>query len=685
MLLTAVLGMLAMVGGLVALMGLRDSLASTVRQATVVGPALDANRDLQNTMTTAQSSLRGYLVANWSQRSGVASSALDTDDFRRRYAGAESRYSSELQRVDDMLAQADYTDDADARRHLDVARQRQRDAVEAWWAFARSAQPRVDLEPDFIAFGDHLFDAFERANGELLERIVVDRNALRNEMRDTIRRTQREVVGASVVVLLGAWGMGWWTISGLTRPLARLQDTCRRQAAGSRTAWADEHSGAREVRELARGLNALTSAQHELLDEQAYALALAQTTRDLARRIQDAPDVESAFATAVEGVGAALSVDRSLCLVTVLAGGDSGLCVTWSPAAGVAREQVGAEALGTIQDDVRRLWEGERCRVIEDLDAAPDALPLPEDQGCADGAAIVAAFGSGDTPRGVLVLTAAAARPWNHAQAGFVQGIAGDLGRAVEAAEVARARAEHVQRLEELDRQKDGFLSTVSHELRTPLTSINGYLELLEDGEAGALTQEQARMLVVIERNAARLRSLIEDLLLINRMRDGAPADAEFVDVDRLVTHVAEEMAPLARAKGVILDIASKAEMSVAGNRAQLARMLTNLLSNAVKFTPTGRRVLVRTFGAADGGCVRIVCSDEGIGIPAAEQEKLFTRFFRASNATRAEVPGTGLGLVVVKGIVEAHGGHLQLSSTEDVGTTISIELPVAVRAAGRA
>jgi signal transduction histidine kinase len=131
-----------------------------------------------------------------------------------------------------------------------------------------------------------------------------------------------------------------------------------------------------------------------------------------------------------------------------------------------------------------------------------------------------------------------------------VQAIAAEIGLAVEAAEVGRARAEHGQRLEDLDRQKDGFLSTVSHELRTPLTSINGYLELLGDGDAGRLSEEQARMLAVIERNAVRLRGLIEDLLLINRMRDGVTGEVEAVDLDRLVAHAAEEMAPLAGAKG---------------------------------------------------------------------------------------------------------------------------------------
>ena len=140
--------------------------------------------------------------------------------------------------------------------------------------------------------------------------------------------------------------------------------------------------------------------------------------------------------------------------------------------------------------------------------------PLPVEDRPTEGAAVLVAFGTGETPRGVLAIRAEAGRRWTPAEAGFVQALAAELGRAVEAVEVSRARAEHVERLEELDRQKDSFLSTVSHELRTPLTSINGYLELLGDGDAGTLTEEQARMLAVIDRNAIRLRGLIEDLLL---------------------------------------------------------------------------------------------------------------------------------------------------------------------------
>ncbi len=104
------------------------------------------------------------------------------------------------------------------------------------------------------------------------------------------------------------------------------------------------------------------------------------------------------------------------------------------------------------------------------------------------------------------------------------------------------------------------------------------------------------------------------------------------------------------------------------GQRTQLGRALANIVGNAVKFTGTGGRVRVSTAEVPGERAVRLVCCDEGMGIPQAEQSRLFTRFFRASNATKNEIPGTGLGLVVVRGIVDAHGGTLSLSSVEGVG-----------------
>lgn len=339
--------------------------------------------------------------------------------------------------------------------------------------------------------------------------------------------------------------------------------------------------------------------------------------------------------------------------------------------------EVPGEVLLDLVDHVQGIWLGERYVVADDVTTVVVPPAVPSEHWYDVGGCILAAFGSAERPRGVLVVRdTAGPRAWSQAESVFVQQIAGELGRAVAATEARQARTEHVSRLEELDRQKDAFLSTVSHELRTPLTSINGYLELLEDGDAGELTEEQRHMLGVIERNAVRLRGLIEDLLFLNRMRGGHDLPRERVDLDTLITQTVEEMLPVAQARGVQLQVAALGGAQTHGDRDQLARVLTNVVSNAVKFTPSGRRVRIRVAPGPGEDWVRIVCVDEGIGIPESEQAQLFTRFFRASNATRNEVPGTGLGLVVVRGIVEAHGGQLELTSTEDVGTTVTIHLP---------
>lgn len=117
------------------------------------------------------------------------------------------------------------------------------------------------------------------------------------------------------------------------------------------------------------------------------------------------------------------------------------------------------------------------------------------------------------------------------------------------------------------------------------------------------------------------------------------------------------------------------APIHVWGDQQQIERAVGNLASNAVKFTPAGGSVTLRTTRV--GQEVHITCADTGMGIPAEDRERLFTRFFRASNAQEGHVPGTGLGLVIVQTIAEAHGGHVELDSTEGEGTTVTLVLPV--------
>jgi PAS domain S-box-containing protein len=267
-----------------------------------------------------------------------------------------------------------------------------------------------------------------------------------------------------------------------------------------------------------------------------------------------------------------------------------------------------------------------------------------------------------------------------------VSPIRDDHGRVVGTATIARDISDRVahqaelaaqnERLRELDRLKDDFVASVSHELRTPLTSIRGYLELVRDD--GGLDEEQERMLAIVDRNAARLLRLVSDLLFVAQLDAGTlTLERERVDLAALAGEAIEAARPRADGASVELELDAD-QVIVDGDRSRLGQVFDNLLSNAIKFTPAGGRVRVSV--APDGRVVRIAVADTGMGIPEEECGRLFERFFRTSSATRAAVPGTGLGLTIVQAIAESHDGRVSVESRVGEGTTFAVELPAGVR-----
>ena len=243
-----------------------------------------------------------------------------------------------------------------------------------------------------------------------------------------------------------------------------------------------------------------------------------------------------------------------------------------------------------------------------------------------------------------------------------------------EAESIQRLLAEQNERLREVDRMKDEFVSLVSHELRTPLTSIRGYLELLSD--EGELTPEQHRFLTVVDRNSERLLELVGDLLFLAQLDAGKfTIELDQVDLAKVVHESIEGCRPIAESRGVQLVEEIRPVPPLTADRARLGQVLDNLISNALKFTPDGGRVRVGL--TSSGGRARVEVSDTGIGIGVEEQPKLFERFFRSSAASKNEVPGTGLGLAITKAIVDRHGGTITLESAENEGTTVRVELPI--------
>jgi signal transduction histidine kinase len=247
--------------------------------------------------------------------------------------------------------------------------------------------------------------------------------------------------------------------------------------------------------------------------------------------------------------------------------------------------------------------------------------------------------------------------------------------------EATAALSEQNERLLELDRMKDQFVSSVTHELRTPLTSMIGYLEILVGSDVGELTpEEEQHFLEIVDRNCQRLNRLVDDILTAARMDSGRfSLERTSVDLAPLASERVESIRAAAEQQHVELRLTIDGDLPVLdADPMRLGQLLDNLLSNAVKFTPAEGEVSVDL--SIRGDTVHIEVADTGVGIPEDEIEKLFDRFFRASTAT--SVKGTGLGLSIAKTIVEAHGGVISVRSEVGTGTTFSVDLPVELREA---
>jgi signal transduction histidine kinase/CheY-like chemotaxis protein len=242
--------------------------------------------------------------------------------------------------------------------------------------------------------------------------------------------------------------------------------------------------------------------------------------------------------------------------------------------------------------------------------------------------------------------------------------------------ELASSTQGMVAELKRLDEMKSDFISTVSHELRTPLTSIAGYVKLLLGGEVGKLEGAQREFLDVVDSNVARLARLINDILDVSKMEAGkAQIRREPVELGELLRQAVGMMGVLARQKGLEFRFKPAPEpLPLTGDPARLEEMITNLLSNAIKYTSKGWVELSaeRTPYAA---VIRV--SDSGVGLTRDELDRLFEKFYRARSAISGTEGGTGLGLVIARGWVEAHGGRIAVESEPGKGTVFTVTLPL--------
>jgi signal transduction histidine kinase len=238
-----------------------------------------------------------------------------------------------------------------------------------------------------------------------------------------------------------------------------------------------------------------------------------------------------------------------------------------------------------------------------------------------------------------------------------------------------RALQKTTDQLREFDRLKDQFIATVSHELRTPLTSIRGYLDLVLEAGPQELGNEQRKFLSIARRNADRLRRLSDDLVLVSDLDAGKlELDLDDLDLRILARESMESARPQAEAGGISLDFSAKTPFGFRGDRVRIGQLLDNVISNAIKFTPHGGSVSIRV--TRSNGSALLEVEDTGIGIAIEEQQHLFDRFFRTRAADASAIQGTGLGLAISQAIAHAHGGLIDFTSQENVGTIFRVALP---------
>jgi signal transduction histidine kinase len=466
-------------------------------------------------------------------------------------------------------------------------------------------------------------------------------------------------------------------IRNVSRPLLGLVAVLRRLTAGDHAARARVR-GPSEIQEVARSLNALADEGERLRVQDVESSRLRAIAREAGVRVREHLRVEDLVLEAKEAIEKSLVAD--VAYLHIMQDGVLGLPVGHEHDWVLPRSFLDV-LRGEGEVLFRDLLLRNECLVYQDVSAETPRMPPHVKRMLLDAgivAQVVVPFGSGSELLGIIVAARMSQRrPWTDAEVDSLVSIAADVGRGLHHARLYEAENRLVEELRTVDRVKSDFLATVSHELRTPLTTIAGYIEILRDQDAGPLSPAQDRMLETVDRNTARLRHLIEDVLTLSKIESGAfKTMMQPVSLAGVVGADVTALQPAAAAKGLNFTwLDPDHGLVVSGDSGQLDRLVMNLLSNAVKFTPEGGSVGVSV--ECEGSMAVLRVTDTGIGIPESDQKELSTRFFRASNAVERSIPGTGLGLAIVRTIVANHNGELEVTSQEGRGTTVTVRIPL--------
>jgi signal transduction histidine kinase len=649
------------VAGVLSLQELQREYDELVRRSE---PLADANRDILQALTDIETGERGFVISG-------------DEDFL-------DPYESGLEAFPDAVAEMRELAGDDDELLAMIAEQAR--AGTLWVdeigvpivALARQDLPAARARVE-TGLGKALFDEFRLANRAAGDAVTDLRSRSAARVEDAVDITTVVLVVVAALAIIGATVLAIITARAVTRPLAALGSSVDRLAAGELGARAPV-AGPRELQTLAESVNVMAENREQLAHEQSARLGSERLIRQFADSLKGELDLAALLQTALDGLGPAAGADRAMVAIDPgEARGGWGVVASWTAAGTSPIVEIDPQVLPrTFGLFAGALGSGEML-IVEDVEHDPrlGAEGEAARRELRSAALVTVPLVAGGEVIGLLVLQQESSpRAVTDTERYVLAAVGRELAAAIAAARAYELQRESVARLEELDRQKGEFIATVSHELRTPLTSIVGYVEMLQDGDAGPLSGPQDRMLTVVDRNSQRLLALIEDLLTLSRIESGTfRLERAPVVVADVVERAREAIAPRANAGDVDLQTTVAADVGIVmGDAGQLERVLLNLLSNAVKFTPDGGAVTVRA--RREGDAVVLEVSDTGIGIPAAEQGRLFERFFRSSTSQDLAVEGTGLGLAIVRTIIEGHSGTIAVESVQDEGTTVRVELP---------
>lgn len=412
--------------------------------------------------------------------------------------------------------------------------------------------------------------------------------------------------------------------------------------------------------------------------------ALRESLRNVSSAIRQTNDPQLIAEHVVRGFGEALGMDH-VWFATFRDERVPSIRAQWNrPGTPMLPARLG-DSENLIVETANRLWAEADVLAVTDHRTQPDSriTQALKEWSCELNpvSSVLLPVGEGGSALGIILLTTVEEQhDWTRPEIALMQHVAGNVAHGLIQGHLISAQQRVLHQLRQLDKAKTDFLATVNHELRTPLTSITAYLDMIRDGSGGPVPEGISKMLDVIARNSDRLRRLIEDMLTVS-MQDGSNLDLKPVDIAKLLQVVVATLRPLAESRQVAVSFTEGTEdVEVTADEAKLEQVFTNIVANAIKFTPAGGRVGITSsmFASADGGRAALVkVADTGLGIPEHDLPHIFTRFYRASNATAAAVPGSGLGLAIAQDIISRHMGRMVFDSTLGSGTTVSVELPV--------